>query len=267
MTNTKFRKRMLLSSVAMLLVALVALGSATFAWFTSSTTATADGIKVSTIKSSELQISKSDLAWGTQVNYNKTAVFSPVSSANGTAWFSANAETKASYAKADTDSFESVAAASLDGYVFTEALNIRNNGAADVENVTITISGLDCNYARLAIYQVTANNGTTPTDTTNGTFAKSIYDNSGTAYQAVSAASTSGSLVNITPTNVGSTATIDVGTLTGKNGETVTGIAYYKIFVWFEGQDAQCTDANAGASFSTLTNGLTFQVTGSTKTS
>ena len=30
MTNTKFRKRALLSSVAMLLVALVALGSATF---------------------------------------------------------------------------------------------------------------------------------------------------------------------------------------------------------------------------------------------
>lgn len=34
MKNTKFRRRALVSSVAMLLVALVALGSATFAWFT-----------------------------------------------------------------------------------------------------------------------------------------------------------------------------------------------------------------------------------------
>lgn len=43
MTNTKFRKRALLSSVAMLLVALVALGSATFAWFTTNKSVTANG--------------------------------------------------------------------------------------------------------------------------------------------------------------------------------------------------------------------------------
>ena len=264
MTNTKFRKRALLSSVAMLLVALVALGSATFAWFTSSTTATANGIKVSTIKSSELQISKSDLQWGTQVNYNENEIFSPVSSATGAAWFKADAESKNGYAKASSASFESVNSAA--GYYYTEALNIRNNGDADVENVTITITGLNCDYARLAIYEVTANNGTTPTDSTNGTFAKSIFDNSGTAYQAVSAASTSGSLVQITPTAIGTTNTIDVGTLAGKNNGTVVGIAYYKIFVWFEGQDVDCVDANAGANFSTLTNGLTFTVSGETAT-
>lgn len=44
MKNTKFRRRALLSSVAMLLVALVALGSATFAWFTSLPTANAQGL-------------------------------------------------------------------------------------------------------------------------------------------------------------------------------------------------------------------------------
>ncbi len=44
MTNTKFRRRALISSLAMLLVALVALGSATFAWFTSNPTANAKGI-------------------------------------------------------------------------------------------------------------------------------------------------------------------------------------------------------------------------------
>ena len=82
MTNTKFRKRALLSSVAMLLVALVALGSATFAWFTSSTTATASGINVQTTQASELQISKTDLSWGTSVNYATTATFEPASSGN-----------------------------------------------------------------------------------------------------------------------------------------------------------------------------------------
>lgn len=48
MTNTKFRKRALLSSVAMLLVALVALGSATFAWFVANPTANAEGLKMTT---------------------------------------------------------------------------------------------------------------------------------------------------------------------------------------------------------------------------
>ena len=57
-THLLTKKRALISSVAMLLVAIIALGTATFAWFTSSTTAKANGIKVQTIKSSELVISK-----------------------------------------------------------------------------------------------------------------------------------------------------------------------------------------------------------------
>lgn len=48
MKNTKFRKRALLSSVAMLLVALVALGSATFAWFVANPTASASGLVMTT---------------------------------------------------------------------------------------------------------------------------------------------------------------------------------------------------------------------------
>ena len=40
----KSRKRLLISSIAMLLVAMLALGTATFAWFTQNTTATASGI-------------------------------------------------------------------------------------------------------------------------------------------------------------------------------------------------------------------------------
>lgn len=56
MTNTKFRKRALLSSVAMLLVALVALGSATFAWFTANPNAYAQGVKMRTTASAGLVI-------------------------------------------------------------------------------------------------------------------------------------------------------------------------------------------------------------------
>ena len=56
MTNTKFRKRALLSSVAMLLVALVALGSATFAWFTENPQVKAEGITAEAQTSTGLEI-------------------------------------------------------------------------------------------------------------------------------------------------------------------------------------------------------------------
>ena len=48
MKNTTFRKKALLSSVAMLLVALVALGSATFAWFTANPNVEATGLQMTT---------------------------------------------------------------------------------------------------------------------------------------------------------------------------------------------------------------------------
>ena len=54
--KTKSRKRLLISSVAMLLVAMLALGTATFAWFTQNTSATADGITVRTSKTSSLKM-------------------------------------------------------------------------------------------------------------------------------------------------------------------------------------------------------------------
>ena len=64
MTNTKFRKRALLSSVAMLLVALIALGSATFAWFAANPKAVAHGLKLKTTASSGLVIkTDTDATW------------------------------------------------------------------------------------------------------------------------------------------------------------------------------------------------------------
>jgi hypothetical protein len=56
MTNTKFRKKALMSSVAMLIVALIALGSATFAWYQSNPTATASGATFTTNATSGLLV-------------------------------------------------------------------------------------------------------------------------------------------------------------------------------------------------------------------
>lgn len=64
MKNTTFRKKALLSSVAMLLVALVALGSATFAWFAANPNATASGLDLKTTASQGLVIkTDTDATW------------------------------------------------------------------------------------------------------------------------------------------------------------------------------------------------------------
>ncbi len=64
MKNTTFRKKALLSSVAMLLVALVALGSATFAWFAANPNANASGLSLKTTAASGLVIrTETDTTW------------------------------------------------------------------------------------------------------------------------------------------------------------------------------------------------------------
>lgn len=56
MKKTKMRKKMLLSSIAMLMVATVSLGSATFAWFKSSPDATAEGFSMKATASNGLKV-------------------------------------------------------------------------------------------------------------------------------------------------------------------------------------------------------------------
>ena len=108
--KTNSRRRVLISSVAMLLVALVALSTATFAWFTTSTTAKADELNVKTIKASELVISKDDFKWGQEVKYGMNGTtLRPASTANGSAWFAGTAAVKTSYEIAADATFESLA--------------------------------------------------------------------------------------------------------------------------------------------------------------
>lgn len=247
MKNT--RKKLLVSSVAALLVSAMALSTATFAWFTSSTTTTANGLNVKTVKSSELVISKSDRDWKQTINYAQNdTVLRPASSADGSAWYTATAALKSEFTK--TGDFTSVAS-ELGSYVYTEELNIANKGEAAVENVTITISNFTNNYGRIALVPVTSEGAAIE----NETFAGNVYDVEGEDYDAAASATTTST---ISPST---TTTISVGTLDGKTGTAdLGGAVYYKLFVWFEGQDTDCFDTNAGQSI----GDITFTISGST---
>ena len=263
--KAKSRKRLLISSVAMLLVAMLALGTATFAWFTSSTTATASGINVQTTQASELQISKTDLNWGTSVNYATTATFEPASSANGANWFTAEAGARDSYEKKNGTNFVALTAANKSGYVFEETLNVRNHGAAAVTGVTITFSIAETpattgkNYVRVALVPVTVSGTVNTTTLAAATpaasdFQAGVFDVDGVAYNAVSAVDAAAT--EITPKT---TYSVNVGDLAGGSDAA----KYYKLYVWFEGQDQDCADVNAGNAMPSIQ----FSVTGTTSNS
>lgn len=289
--KTNAKKRMLVSSVAMLLVAMIALGTATFAWFTSSTTAKADGINVKTIKSSELVISKLNKDWGTQVKYNYgydaegndtgAQTLLPVSSADGTNWYTAEAASKSSYA-AKTDA-KATQITSKNGYYFAEQLNVKNNGEADVENVTINFTlGTDSKnptktgYYRIALVPVSDSDDntdalpsaaanffatTTPEGQTIPVLTNIFGAPDSKGYQALTGEIVTTNLSTKVQPN--SATSVTIGTLKGKDAVLATGeknAAYYNLYVWFEGQDEDCLDANAGATIPQIT----FTVTGDT---
>ena len=156
--KTNSRKRLLVSSVAMLLVAMLALGTATYAWFTQDTSASADKLSVQTVKASELKLSDDTNDWTDQLHYNTIdRILKPASSADGVNWYTATAAAKNNYAATATPT---TALSNLDGYVFKNQLNVANMGGAAVEKVKIkfTLSETPTKpgntYLRLALVEV-----------------------------------------------------------------------------------------------------------------
>lgn len=255
--KTTSRKRLLISSVAMLLVAMLALGTATFAWFTQNTQATADQLSVKTIKASELQLSKTTGDWGDQIHYNYVGkVLKPASSVDGSHWFTATAKSKSSYEAADAKATD--ISSNLDGYVFKEQLNVRNNGKAAVENVKITFSLTETEanngrYVRLAL--VPADKRGADAVVTASDFKKGVF---ASADDTAAALKNAAKETEVVTAKSGANGEVVVGSLAAKDSEGSA--KYYNLYVWFEGQDEDCKDVNGGNDMPLVT----FTVTGNT---
>lgn len=236
--KTTSRKRLLISSVAMLLVAMLALGTATFAWFTQDTRSYADKINVRTSKVSSLVLSKSDRTnWQSHIEYDVDRIMFPASSSNGRKWFYANASDALSGA-VDNASIKDAQApgTTTADYVFINELNIKNAGAVKVTDVKIkfNLQGENSDYARVALVPIGVDGSATTTDGTFGT--GTVYGKKATPYQPIS--SLAGDLgASITPSTTYEVSVPDLD---------VDKAAYYALYVWFEGQDVDCKDANSG---------------------
>lgn len=227
------RKKVLLSSAAMLMVATVSLGSATFAWFSTKTTATAENVNVKTTQASSLVLSLDETNWKSSIDLGidngRTGadkgpkILEPGSTADLSNWFTA---TSTGYDKGTVDTNTIVPGTAGTNYV-AKTFYIKSIGEDLDVNWAINFAkgqkDADKDYMRIAM---------TITDTT--TDQVFWWSNNGVTTAAIKS----------------KTETTDVNSSTDTSGQlaTLTADKSYtlNLYVWFEGQDADCKDSRAG---------------------
>lgn len=224
------RRRVLISSVAMLLVAIVALGTSTYAWFSTKTTATAKGVNVKTTQASSLVLSLDQEEWKSEIdlgiaNSDGTAkTLEPGSTADLSTWFAA---TSTGYDQGTVDKATIAGGVAGTNYA-AKTFYIKSIGETlDVDWSIIfaqTQETTDKAYMRTAmtLTDTTTNNVFWWSD--DGVTTDAISKNDGTTTSVSSSAAATGELATLTADKV----------------------YVLNIYVWFEGQDAQCIDSNAG---------------------
>lgn len=264
------RKKILLSSIAMLLVALVALGSATYAWFTLNKTVYADGMNVKATSAEGLLIrgKNQDSAWGPKYTFTAFTAASPkilspaslgyttsnayatpatpviatdVSKKGGGAYTAADA---AEFKNWSTTSIPTVSASTNQEFVASNEyfmvyeVQVKSSSDKTLENVKMNVSFSDSDenlkaseFIRVAVFE----DGTLKyVGATQGT---------GETFNAVTSATKSGETWNVTTADQKTEAfATDVAV-----SDATSTAKTYKIVIWFEGQDAQCTNTHQQA--------------------
>lgn len=284
--KTNAKKRMLISSVAMLLVAMLALGTATYAWFTTSTVATAKNINLHTAKASTLQVAGNDLnndklKWGTTVDYNFNSLLRPVSAdlalltnTSTEKWYEATAAKQSAF---NAEAGKASVVTNTTGCVFKNQLNIRNAGTVAVEDVTVTVSGFNnakYSYARIALVEANGLGDDVAAKTSGAKFlaAKVDTDETFEAAKGLHKTTVSGATgndltlqaqtINVSPNSDGKLVfevadKLDGKTVSGDN--TTYDTLNFNLYIWFEGQDKDCFSDNP-----VDISDLTFEVSGTT---
>lgn len=246
--KTTSRKRLLISSVAMLLVAMLALGTATFAWFTTSTNPYADNFSAKTTKQSTLLLSDSSrTGWTSHLDYNVGNKTMYPASGNGTSWVKGTASNSLT-GVIDQNTLQAVAPSPAQGvipsdYLFAQELNLKNNGTADIKDVSIdfylnTSDNEDAaEYARVALVPI---DGTKVLADDYVALGNNVYSTTTKTYNPI--IKTDGT----EGTQISTKTTFHVDVTTGNEVMKPNEERYYKLYVWFEGQDENCVDALSG---------------------
>ncbi len=234
-----FRKSSLISSVALLLVAIVALSGATFAWFSTNNSATAGTLEMTATSASGLYIAETDYTvaaapesgWSSKITWDDDMESMPAVSGNAsapTAFF----KTSTDNADGTWNGTDAILAANANADFIVKKVWVKAD-STDPQTLTITpaVAGDMKGYERIAIV-------------VDGTVT--IMDNAGDTYGAFK--NTAGDTDEITATAFAPVKVENVDLSTAKE---------VLVYMWFEGQDADCYNLNSGANY---TFDLTFAI-------
>lgn len=266
------RKKVLLSSVAMMMVATVSLGSATYAWFTNNTKVTADNMKVKASASQGLQITiDNGNSWGPAKSFEafseQDKVLSPVSVGYtdgdnnyahfGTAYhpgkagvtgkviFEGEGKNDSSFTEWTSQALpaapETDEAKASNGYFAVYEVGVKTTVANEdgtPSNVKMTVNASEPKkFMRVAVLE----NGKT-----ENTYDTAVDFATDTIYTVMGDEANAEAITSI-DTLAATSQKVENVTKYEKNITVGTNAQYYTILVWYEGQDTDCVDTNQGA--------------------
>ena len=279
--NSKAIRKQLLAAVAMVLVAAVALGSSTYAWFVASGTVKATGMKVTVQTEGGIMIrgvssdGTSTSEWGTtaQAVVTDKVTLYPTSTIDLTSWVHAssrNEDSADNKHSPDTVAGETVndiykpITANHERYRRVDSFAIRSASGTDIENASLRISSVKAETAagatvktallnkaiRVGVCMTTNGGGRAPdTDTEKGSkfyiYAPSI-DNS--SFELTAVYSNSATL-----SENKSAGADDFLFLTGDIIPGAETGAKVDIYTWYEGEDPNCKNTNLVKNSNVLT--------------
>ena len=270
MTNTKFRKRALLSSVAMLLVALVALGSATFAWFSTTNSATASPMAAKTAAASNILLTDdpATVEWTNRLTFTKGTIanstnyaknLKPVTTSDFENWYSVEAANlNDGYSATAYSSSNAVSNIQTTGeYAKYSPLFIKSAGETKTIKITPTVTGNEQSQSYFRIALVPNPSATGSSAFASGeaghdaiVFAKAANDRSkpdSTLDPAVSGWTASGQT-----TQTSSIVTSQNWAAVTLGSATADAIYAFDVYVYYEGTDFDCVDSKSGTDMSVL---------------
>ena len=285
--NSKAIKRQLLAAIAMVLVAALALGSSTYAWFVASGTVTATGMSVKAQSEGGLAISFDGEQWGTTATAGMTTKeLYPASTRDLTDWYHAtaanmNAAGAQPGSRTNITSIvfggDSGAYAPNNSYVVMREFQIKSSSASDaskglfVESVDVTGYKTMSTALRVGVKYVVASGQPAAVGTgykiyapvSLGAGAENNPTDNYDVYQEKTDDPTTSevSLGKVKLDAVGQTGS----TLIASDGEIPSGTPLtVQIYIWFEGEDANLKSSNfhpedlsVTVNFSSISGGTT----------
>lgn len=259
MKTKNMRKKALLSSVAMLLVAIVALSGATYAWFTANNSAKVSPISLSTTKQSNLLVStaESGQPWSSALTVNWSDALIPMSCSTPGSFFIVTADTTKTITSTEADTYVSTITGATEGWL-SESFYVKSGVACKLNLQTIAGGSALASALRIAVTVGSDTKIYAPSDSGSQISIDGTGVNSNVQYSDLYAgndhiggdAEAAATGVDFGSYNISATGT-DINTQISANTATEV-----EVIIWLEGNDGDCENALSGVSLSDLA--LTF---------